>query len=55
MHAYMNTHILIHTYQYIPTHVFTKRFILGIGSDGYEDQEVPWSAICNLERQESQM
>ena len=31
-----------------------RRFIMEIGSHDYGDQEVPWSAICRLEPQESQ-
>ena len=29
------------------------KFIIGIGSGGYGGQEVSWSAICKLEKQES--
>ena len=31
-----------------------RRFIMEIGSHDYGDQEVPWSAFCRLEPQESQ-
>lgn len=35
-------------------YIYIYRFITGIGSCGYGSQEVPQSAVCKLEHQESQ-